>query len=84
MMTKLLHYVSFEVRNLPHYDGLINVDFFLDAFEREVVEKHRFQALNWVLNATPTRWWGTQNDSFSDWRDYRRRMRIHFGSQKSR
>lgn len=42
MMTKSLHYVSSEVINLPYYDGLTDVDNFLDAFEREVPKKHRF------------------------------------------
>lgn len=39
MMTRSLHYVSSEERNLPTYDGLIEVETFLDAFEREVLEK---------------------------------------------
>jgi hypothetical protein len=47
MMTKSLRCVSSEVRNLPYYDGLTDVDKFLDAFEREVPEKHRFQAWIW-------------------------------------
>jgi len=42
MMTKSLHCMSSEVRNLPSYDGLTDVDIFLDAFEREVPEKHHF------------------------------------------
>lgn len=46
MMTKLLHCVSSKVRDLPHYDGLTNVDFLLDAYEREVPEKHCFLALD--------------------------------------
>jgi len=36
MMTKLLRCVSSEVRSLPYYDGLTDVDNFLDAFEREM------------------------------------------------
>ena len=32
MMTKSLRCVSLEVRNLPYYDGLTDVDHFLDAF----------------------------------------------------
>jgi len=39
MMTQSLHCVSSEVINLPTYDGLNDVDIFLDAFEREVLEK---------------------------------------------
>ena len=36
MITKSLHCVSSEVRNMPYYDGLTNVDQFLDEFAREV------------------------------------------------
>ena len=69
MMTKSLHYVSSKTRDLPHYDGLTDVDCFLDAFEREVSKKHCFQALDSVLRAMPTRWWGAHKDNFVDWRD---------------
>ena len=41
MMTKLLHCVSTEVRNLSHYDGLNDVNLFLDQFEKEVPEEYR-------------------------------------------
>ncbi|MCY6396595.1 hypothetical protein OYG15_10680, partial [Actinobacillus pleuropneumoniae] len=40
MMTKSLRCVSLEVRNMPYYDGLTDVDHILDSFEREVPEKH--------------------------------------------
>ena len=45
MMTRSLHCVSTEVRDLPTYDGLSEVDTFLNKFGREVSEKQRFQAL---------------------------------------
>lgn len=32
MMTNSLHCVSSEVRNIPYYDGLTDVDHVLDAF----------------------------------------------------
>jgi len=35
-----------EVRDLPTYDGLSEVDTFLDKFEMEVTEKKRFHTLN--------------------------------------
>ena len=84
MMTKSLRCVSSEVRNLPHYDGLTDIDHFLDEFEREFLEKHRFQALDWALRTTPTRWWGTHKGSFDDWHEYWRMMRILFGHSKVR
>lgn len=42
MMTRSLRYVLTEVMDLPTYDGLSEVDTFLDKFEREVSEKKRF------------------------------------------
>jgi hypothetical protein len=77
MMTRSLRCVSTEVRDLPTYDGLSEVDISW-KFEREVPEKQRFQALKWVLRATPARWWGTHKGSFEDWRECRRMMRQTF------
>ena len=38
MMTRSLHCVATEVRDLPMHDGLSEVDDFLNKFEREVPE----------------------------------------------
>ena len=67
-----------------YYDGLTNVDKFLDAFEREVPKDHHFWALDLALRNTPARWWGTHKDSFDGWRDYRRMMRLWFGHPSTR
>ena len=82
MMTKSLHCVSLDVSNLPYYDGLTDVDHFLDAFEREVPENNFFQALDWALCTTLARWSGTHKYSFDDWNKYRRMMRVRFGHLK--
>jgi len=42
MMTISMHCVLKKVRDLPTYDGLGEVDAFLDIFEREVPEKQHF------------------------------------------
>lgn len=52
-MTKSLHCVLSEVRKLPYYDGLTDVDLILDEFEREDLEDHYFRELELVLHATP-------------------------------
>jgi len=41
MMTKFLHCISMEVRYLPHYDNLNDVNLYLDEFEREVPNEHQ-------------------------------------------
>ena len=79
MMTRLLRYVETEVRDLPTYDRLSEVDDFLNRFEREVPEQQRFEALKWVLHATPTRCWGMCQESFEDWCKCRRMMLMWFG-----
>ena len=62
------------------YDGLIEVDDFLNKFEREVLEQQRFDALKWVLCVTPPRWWGTHQQNFEDWQECIRMMRVRFGA----
>ena len=65
-MTRSLGCVSTKVRDLPTYDGLSEVDDFLNIFETKVPEQQRFKALKWVSYATPARWWGTHQRSFED------------------
>lgn len=84
MMTKLLHCVSSKVRSLPWFDGLTDVDKFLDVFEREVPEKHYFQVLDLALHATPARWRGRHKDIFDGWHSYKILMRVQFGCPKVR
>ena len=82
MMTRSLHCVSTEVRDLPTYDGLNEIDTFLNKFEREVLEKKFFLALVWVLPATSARWWGMHKRSFDDWHVCRRLMHTQFGKRR--
>jgi len=58
--------MEIEERYLPMYDGLSEVDDFLNKFERYVLEQQRFDSLKWVLYATPARWWGMHQRSFVD------------------
>lgn len=79
-----LHCVSTEVRKLPYYDGLDDVNIFLDQFEKDVPKEHWFQALHLALIAMPTRWWGTCKDNFADWKEYRRMMQLRFRCASNR
>lgn len=56
MMTRSLHCMATEVRDLPMYDELSEVDDFLNKFEKEVLKQQHLDALKWVLCATPARW----------------------------
>lgn len=84
MMTKLLKCVSTQVRNLPHFDGLGDMELFLDEFDLKVPEENRFQALELVLHDMPSHWWGTHKEKFVGWREYRRMMKLRFGYVNTR
>ena len=83
-MTRSLRYKSTEVRDLPTYDGLSELDTFLNKFEREVLEKQRFHALDWVLRATPVRWWNMPKGSYDDWHECMGMMGLRFGKPRVR
>lgn len=36
------------------------------------------------LRATPTRWWGTHKSNFTDWKEYRRMIKLRFGYANTR
>lgn len=84
MMTKLVHFVTAQDRDLPTYDGLTVVDEFLNKFESAVPEHQRFDALKWALRVTPMRWWGTHQGDFENWRGYRRMKQLRFGKPEPR
>lgn len=84
MMISLLCCVSIEVRDLRTYDGLSEVDTFLYKFEREVLGKQSFQALNWVLRPTPARWWDMHKGSFEGRNKCKRMTRTRFGKPRVR
>jgi len=71
--------MAIDVRDIPMYDGLSEVDDFLNKFERYVLEQQRFDALKWVLCDMPTRWWGMHQKRFKDWCKCRSTMHMHFG-----
>lgn len=57
---------------------------FIDKFERDALEEHRFQAFDIALRATPTRWWGMHKEKFSDWKEYQRMMKLRFKYSNTR
>jgi len=79
MLTKSLHCVTAQARDLPIYDGLTAVNEFLNKFESAIPEHQRFDALKWALHVTPARWWGAHEGNFENWYDCRRMMQLRFG-----
>ena len=55
--------------------------YFLVEFEEKVAESQRLSALDFVLKATPIRWWGTHEQYISEWPQCRRLLEIRFGEE---
>ena len=65
-VTSLMRRVENQSRELPTYEGFPNIVTFLSEFEWMVIEPRSFFALDYVLKATPARWWGTHKQSISE------------------
>lgn len=55
-ISKSVHYMTSEVCNMPYYDGLSDVNIFLDEYVEHVPKSKRLLALDIALKATPARW----------------------------
>jgi len=71
--------MTIEVCDLPFYDGLGNVYTFSRDYESQVPKCQRLLALDLVLRAMPSRWWGTHKKNIGDWQQCRRLMWVMFG-----
>ena len=68
----------YEVCNLHSYDGLGDVNNFLNDYEENVPENKRFLALDIALKSTPTRWCNTHKKNIGGWQECRRLRGIRF------
>ena len=80
-VTSYVQRVENELRELPTYEGLPNLVTFLSEFEGLVIEPHHLYVLDYVLKATPARWWVTQKKFITNWIQCRRLMEVRFGEE---
>lgn len=76
MMIKSLWSVMSKSMKLPPYVGVTGVEYFLDNFERAVLEQQCYEAMKWALFVTPTQWWTTHQKTMANWRGCRRHMHL--------
>ena len=82
-ITRVVRRVGAKACPLPTYEGFPNLASFLEEFEERVTESQQLSALDYVLKATPTRWWGTHKQSISKCPQCRILMQIIFGEEIS-
>ena len=79
-ITKSLRWIGSEVSTLPIFDGLLDIQIFVQEYEAQVPCSERLQYLVVVLRATPTRWWTTHQGNIATWDTCRRLLMIRFGA----
>ena len=78
-ITRSVRWLGDEVNNIPTYEGFPSLASFKTKIEAKFTESQRLSALDFVLKATPTRWWGTHKQSISKWLQCRSLLEIIFG-----
>ena len=58
-ITRSMRRVGVEASELPTYEGLPNLAYFIVEFEEKVTESQRLSSLEFALKAILVSWWGT-------------------------
>ena len=61
-----MHWIETKVIELSAYEGIPNLDSFIEGFEDKLLEPHQLLALEEALKATPMRWWDAHKASVRD------------------
>ena len=68
--------VGIEVCDLPTYEGLPNLEYFLIKFDEKVTEPQCLLTLDFALKFTPSRWWVAHKQSILEWSECRRLLEV--------
>ena len=66
-LTKSLHWIGTKVCEVPTFDGLSNIQEFLQEYEPHVPLSQRLKTLDVPLQATPARWWTAHKRNITTW-----------------
>ena len=78
-ITKSLCWIRLEVSTLPIFDGLSDIQVFVQEYEAQVPCSERLQYLVVALRATPARWWIAHRGNIATWDTCHRLLMIRFG-----
>ena len=79
-ITKTLRWIGSEVSTLPIFDGLSDINIFVQEYEAQLPYSKRLQHLVVALRATPTRWWTVHQQNIATWDTCHRLLLIRFGA----
>ena len=78
-LTKSLHWIGTEVCKVPTFDGLSNIQEFLQEYEAQDPCSERLKTLDMALRATPARWWIAHKKNIATRETCQRMLVIRFG-----
>ena len=78
-LTRALRWIGVEICEIPTFDGLSEIQEFLQKYEVKVPLDQRLKALDVALRATPTRWWATHKRNIANWETCHRLLIVRFG-----
>ena len=81
-MTKSLQWIGTEIKDNSSFDGLADVNEFLQQFEQEIPNEQRMAVIDLVVKSTPASWWHAHKENISSWDDFKRLMMIRFSNDK--
>ena len=81
-MTNSLRWIGAEIKDILSFDGLADVNDFLQQFEQEIPHKQRIAAIDLAVKATPARWWHAHKENIASWDDIKRLIAIRFSNEK--
>ena len=76
-MTKSIRWIGTKIQTTPLFDGLSNVNEFLQKYEQEIPNNQRIEGMDLALRATPARWWQEHKANISSWEDCKRLIVIN-------
>ena len=79
-ITKSLCWIGSEVSTIPIFDGLSDIQVFVQEYEAQLPCSERLQYLVVALRATPARWWTVHQQNIATWDTCRRLLLIRFGA----
>ena len=81
-LTKSLRWIGAELKDIPSFDGLVDVNDFLYQFEQQVPHEQRIAAMDLAVRTTLARWWYAHKENIASWDDLNRLMAIRFSMDR--
>ena len=76
---KLLRWIGTKVCEVPTFDGLSDIQGFLQEYEAQVPHLKQLKTLDVTLRATPARWWVAHKRNIATWETFHKLLVARFG-----